>query len=67
MYRVTRSAVLADESVVRVERSAIGQSIEYDVYIVSGEARDYKGGGSKREAQRIFDRIVRDDAKAATQ
>jgi hypothetical protein len=63
--RVTREAKLTTGSTVVVERSALGQVAEYDVYVVTGEHRAYKGGGSKREAQRIFDKIVRDDAQTA--
>jgi hypothetical protein len=62
--RITRQAKLSGLREVVVERSGLGQVAEYDVYIVhSSSAREYQGGGSKREAQRIFDGIVRDDTK----
>lgn len=40
---------------IRVERTALGQVAEYDVYV----GDNYVGGGSKREATRLFDKLVR--------
>lgn len=57
MSRITRRKSLEDGREVVVERSALGQVIEYDVYVIDGEKREHKGGGSKREAQRIFDSV----------
>lgn len=63
--RVIREAALTATQKVVVGRSALGQVAEYDVYVtVDAEDRyQYLGGGTKREAQRIFDLTVK-DAKA---
>jgi hypothetical protein len=46
---------------VRVElvRSSLGQVTEYEVYFVEGKSRMYKGSGTKAEARKIFDQIVK--------
>lgn len=47
--------VIRQHGALRVERSALGQVAEYDVY----DGDSYQGGGSKREALRIYDRLVK--------
>ena len=39
-----------------VERMSLGQVTEYTVFRVEGEERTFLGTGTKREAQRIFDK-----------
>lgn len=43
---------------VTMVRTALGQVAEYDVYLVAGNHRNWIGGGTKREAQRLFDRTA---------
>jgi hypothetical protein len=38
-------------------RSSMGQVTEYDVYRITG--RKYLGGGTKREAKRLFNAAVK--------
>lgn len=64
--RVVREKALTATKKVVVERSALGQVAEYDVYVMEGDEGKYLGGGTKREAQRIFDLTVADAEKLAT-
>ena len=50
MSKITRQS-----GKLRIERTALGQVAEY--YVYHGE--EYIGGGSKREANRLFDKFVR--------
>jgi 5-hydroxyisourate hydrolase-like protein (transthyretin family) len=61
--RITRSATPAPGVTVEVERESMGQVTEYEVYVTNAKGRVRWGGGTKREAQRIFDRTVKRFAK----
>lgn len=54
--RVIRSKSVGENVEVIVERMSLGQVTDYDTFRVADGEREYLGGGSKREAQRIFDR-----------
>ncbi len=50
--------IIRQEGAFRVERSALGQVAEYDVYETATTGADiYHGGGSKTEALRIFRKL----------
>lgn len=55
MKRVTRTKKVGTYQVI-VEREALGQVADYSVFRVKDDERTFLGSGSKREAQRIFDK-----------
>lgn len=54
--RVIRSKAAVGGGEVVVERESLGQVTDYTVWVVKGDERKLVGSGSKREAQKLYDK-----------
>ena len=53
--KIDYSKVIRQDGALRIVRTALGQVVDYDVY----DGEQYKGGGSKREAYRLYEKLLK--------
>lgn len=54
--RVIRQKTVSDTVEITVERMSLGQVTDYLVYRTEGDEKKFLGSGTKKEAQRLYDR-----------